>query len=708
MELHHPRNQSDRLGRSVRSLKGVGPKTADILARRNLHCLEDLLYFLPIRYEDRRRPTPLNCLRPGPRQTVVGKVVNLGIPSAGYRRSFELTLGDSGGILKARWFRGRLAYLQRIFRIGTRVILNGDVHGFGAHLEMVHPDFEVLDGNSDVATLHFHRIVPIYSEPDGLNQKIIRRIMKGLIDEYADDLTSPIPDGICTRRHLLDMATAIRHCHFPTNDADVAGLNAMRFPARDRLVFDEFFFFYLGIALRRRELRSFQGHAFQTGGESIKRFMASLPFRTTAAQDRVWSEIVRDLSRPIPMNRLLQGDVGSGKTILAVAAMILAVQNGYQAALMAPTEILAEQHHRNIHERLNPFGLRVGLLTGSSTTRERQALYGGLQQGEVSIVVGTHALIQESMSFERLGLVVIDEQHRFGVLQRTALRRKGASPHVLVMTATPIPRTLAMTLYGDLDVSVLDELPPDKKAIRTRILTEAQRSTTYRIIRDELLQGHKVFIVYPLVEESEGPELKSATRMADHLTRDVFPDQTIGLLHGRMNRSEKETAMRRFLSGEILILVATSVIEVGIDVPEASLMVIEHAERFGLTQLHQLRGRVGRSPIPSQCILMLGNGATETAAERLRVMSDTNDGFRIAEADLEARGPGEFLGTRQSGLPVFRVADIVRDGAILQGAREEAFRLVDEDPFLTQPRHRTLRRFLLHRWGGKLELAHTP
>jgi ATP-dependent DNA helicase RecG len=696
-----------RLDQPVRFLKGVGPKMAERLARKDLTTIEDLLYFLPRRYEDRRNLKPLGQIVAGRRETVVGKVVRSGLTSSGYRHQFEVTLKDDSGTMTVRWIRGRFAYLHGIFRVGVTVILTGDVRSVSSGLEMIHPDFETLDGDDEKDRLPFSRIVPVYSETEGLPQKTIRRIMGGLVASHADDLVSPIPASVCRRQRLMDMPEAVRRAHFPDQDEEMDDLNGMRSAARRRIVFDEFFFFQLGMALRYRENVTEPGCPLDTRGPMLKRFFEALPFRMTPAQERVWSEIAHDLDRSSPMNRLLQGDVGSGKTVVALAALVTACQNGFQAALMAPTEVLAAQHHRTIRRWLQPLGIEAELLTGSLTARERQSVYGGMQRGAIPVAVGTQALIQASVSFHRLGLIVIDEQHRFGVLQRGSLRGKGRHPHVLVMTATPIPRTLAMTLYGDLDVSIIDGLPPGKKPILTRVLTEGQRSSAYRAIRQEVEQGRQVFIVYPLVQESEVLDLKDASRMADHLKAEVFPDCAVGLIHGRMTGTEKGGVMERFSKGEIQILVATSVIEVGIDVPRASLMVIEHAERFGLSQLHQLRGRVGRSEIASACLLMVGKGATLTARRRLRIMAESNDGFRIAEEDLAIRGPGEFMGTRQSGIPDFRVAHLVRDMDILQAAKEEAFRVVSEDPTLTHPRHGALRRVLFRRWEGRLQLART-
>lgn len=695
------------LSRPVSSVRGVGPRIAELLARKNLATVEDMLYFLPRRYEDRRIVSRISDTVPGLRQTVVGRITRAEMRFYGRRRIFEATFDDGHGIiLKAKWFKGREAYLRGTFKPGRRFILTGEITGFPFEREMIHPDFEILDERED-QMLHFKRIVPVYSETEGLHQKTIRRIMWQVVRDFAPLVQSPLPDEICRERRLIEIGDALRQVHFPAADQDMAACSGMRSEAHRRLIYDEFFFFQLGMALRKRGDVIAQGISFRAGGEMLRQFYGLLPFALTSAQRRVIAEIEGDMTSARVMNRLLQGDVGAGKTVVAMAAMVIACENGYQAAIMAPTEILAEQHYRNLKAWSDALGLKSELLTGGLKTAEKKELQERLLGGEIAIAVGTHALIQEGVAFRRLGLAVIDEQHRFGVVQRAALRKKGVIPDVLVMTATPIPRTLAMTVYGDLDVSVIDEMPPGKKPVRTKVFSETQRPRVYEIIRREVQKGNQVFIVYPLVEESENLDLKDATRMAQHLREKIFPDCPIGLVHGRMKGHEKDQVMADFIAKKIQILVATTVIEVGIDIPEASLMVIEHAERFGLSQLHQLRGRVGRSDIPSFCILLAQFSRSEDARKRLRIMEETNDGFLIAEEDLAIRGPGEFMGTRQSGLPDFRVADILRDGRILGEAKADAFALVEDDPRLERPGHAPLRDVLLRRWGGRLELAKT-
>ena len=700
------RSGPDLLSRSIQFIQGVGPRIASLLARKNLSTIEELLYFLPRRYEDRRTISRIAETIPGRRQTIAGRVIRADSRFYGRRRVFEAMVDDGSGILKAKWFKGREAFLRGAFKPEARVILTGEVTGFPFEKEIIHPDFEILNDQED-QLLHFKRIVPIYSETEGLPQKTIRRILWKVVRDFAHLVQSPIPGEICRKRNLLEIGEAIRQVHFPGNDQPLDLYQEMRSEAHRRLIYDEFFFFQLGMALRKQGGVLEQGISFLTDGEMVRKFYRLLPFALTAAQRRVITEIELDMASPSSMNRLLQGDVGSGKTVVSMAALITACENGHQAAIMAPTEILAEQHYRNFRVWAENLGLRTALLTGGLKTAERGELQGRIQNGEIDLVVGTHALIQEGVLFRDLGLIVIDEQHRFGVVQRATLRQKGQIPDVLVMTATPIPRTLAMTLYGDLDISVIDEMPPGKIPVRTKVFSESQRTRVYEIIRREAKKGNQIFIVYPLVEASENLDLKDATRMAEHLRKEIFPECRVGLVHGRMKGKEKEQVMNDFGNKMIDILVSTTVIEVGIDIPEASLMVIEHAERFGLSQLHQLRGRVGRSDIPSFCILLTQKTGSEDARKRLRIMEQTSDGFRIAEEDLAIRGPGEFMGTRQSGLPDFRIASVVRDGRILGEARADAFALVEDDPRLENQDHPALREALLRRWRGRLEMAKT-
>ncbi len=678
-------------------LKGVGPKRARLLARLGLETVEDALYCFPRRYEDRSRLVPFGRLREGEVQGSAGTVVGVSPPPRGGGKGpLQVLFRDGSGFLTAVWFNQ--PYLAQTFRRGQRVILYGKVTYYrNGPLQMQHPDFEIVE-DGDEESLHMGRLVPIYPLTEGLTQRPIRSLLHRVVEEHADRVTDPLPPEVLGRRGLVPLAPALRAVHFPdTPEAAEA--------ARRRLAFEDFLLLQLGLAIRRRREEVRPGIALDPPGELVARLRRDLPFALTGAQERVWEEIRRDLARPAPMNRLLQGDVGSGKTVVAVFALLTAIEAGYQAALMAPTEILAEQHVLTLRGLLEPLEVPVALLTSGLKGAERQAALAEVRSGRAAVVVGTHALIQEGVEFARLGLAVVDEQHRFGVLQRGALRAKGQAPDVLVMTATPIPRTLALTLYGDLDLSVLDELPPGRQPIRTEWRSESRRARIYEFLRGELAKGRQVYVVCPLVEESEASDLKAATEMAERLQREVFPDSRVGLLHGRMRFEEKEAVMRAFKAGAVHVLVTTTVIEVGIDVPNASVMLVEHAERFGLAQLHQLRGRVGRGPARSYCILLTSGPLTEEAERRLRAMTETQDGFRIAEVDLEIRGPGEFFGTRQSGIPEFRMADLLRDGPILEEARQEAFALAKRDPHLARPEHRGLREALLARWAKRLDLA---
>ena len=701
-----PEERERALAAPTRSVRGVGPRTAVLLERKGLKTIEDLLYFLPRRYEDRRQVAAMGQLLPGRKETVLGTVTQVRETRYGRTRNLEVLLTDGTGILKARWLKGNFAYLRNLIRPGTRLVMTGQVRAWFAGRDMVHPDFEVLD-DGEGETLHFRRIVPVYSETEGLHQKILRRILAETLTGFGKYLWSPIPAGYSGGRGVPSFRKALESLHYPDGSENIDSYNAFQSEAHRRVIYDELFFFQLAMAFRNRGARRESGLPFETGGTLVRRFVAGLPYALTGDQKRVIAEIDRDLARSWPMHRLLQGDVGCGKTVVSMIPMITACANGCQAALMAPTEILAEQHHARIAPWASRLGLEAGLVTGSRRGRIREEVLEKIRRGDIHLVVGTHALIQEGVAFRKLGLVVIDEQHRFGVLQRATLREKGSSPHVLVMTATPIPRTLALTVHGDLDLSTIRELPPGREAIRTQILTERNRPMLYERIRRAVKTGNQAFIVYPLVEGSEALDLKDATGMARELQERVFPEYPVGLLHGRMKGREKEEIMAAFQKGEIPILVSTTVIEVGIDVPTASLMVVEHAERFGLSQLHQLRGRVGRGGGAAQCLLMAGDPLSAVSRKRLKVMAETNDGFRIAEEDLEIRGPGEFMGTRQSGLPDFRVADILRDRALLDEAREAAFLAADEMEKEPAGRYVILRKELFRRWRERLALAET-
>jgi len=696
----------EKLALPVQFVKGVGPKVTGLLERKGIRTVKDLLYFLPRRYEDRRRIERISELSAGGRANVLGRVEGAGMRYYRKARVFEVRINDGSGILTAKWFHGRDAYLRHVFQSGRQVILSGEVRGSLWTPEMIHPDYEPIDEEED-SSLHFRRIVPIYSETEGLRQKQIRRIMRNALDHYASCVVSPLPKEVCERRGLADIVWSLQDIHFPPQDAQMDFYNAWQSESHRRLIFDDFFYFELAMAMRKQNTDSVRGISFSREGGALDRFLDVLPYRLTEAQRRVLHEIEGDMAADRPMHRLLQGDVGCGKTVVAMAALIRAVENGYQGAIMAPTEILAAQHFSTVQSWAESMGIRTALLTGGLGAKERDVVRQRIQSGDLDIVIGTHALIQEAVAFRNLGFVVIDEQHRFGVVQRQSLREKGRHPDVLVMTATPIPRTLAMTVYGDLDLSVIDEQPPGRSKVTTKVYDETERDGVYGLVRKELTQGRQAFVIYPLVEASEVLDLKDATRMAEELQNNIFREFKVGLIHGRMGGPEKDHIMKAFARGELDILVATTVVEVGIDIPEASLMVIEHAERFGLSQLHQLRGRIGRRGIPSLCILMTKRGGGDAAARRLRIMEKTNDGFRIAEEDLKIRGPGEFMGTRQSGLPDFPVADILRDGRILQEARDEAFALAKADPGLESGENRFLEKVMMKRWGNRLNYSKT-
>jgi len=707
MEKPKEQHFKNRLLTPIQYVKGVGPRLAKLFEKKGIRTVEDALYFLPRCYEDRRTLKKISELKAGQKETGFGDILLSGVAFYQNKRKrvFETVVGDGSGVITLKWFHGNERYLRERFKKGRKMIFSGEVRYFNLQKEIHHPDVEIVEGDIEGDYLNFKRIVPIYSETEGLHQRTLRRLLKAILEGYSDELSSPIPQEILHRQNLIDFSEAFGRAHFPPDEEPLELLNLQRSEGHRRIIFDEFFFLELGMALKRRGMALEPGISFQTKGVLAQRLLDLLSFQLTRAQQRVWDEIRGDLGRAHPMNRLIQGDVGSGKTVVALLACLYVIECGYQAAIMAPTEVLAEQHYLNLHRWVEPLGVQVALLTSSIKGSEKEDLYQRIKKGEVQLVIGTHAVIQEAVEFHQLGLAIIDEQHKFGVVQRGLLKKKGENPDVLVMTATPIPRTLAMTIYGDLDVSLIDEMPPGRMPVETRVYPEPARARVYRILEEEVRKGRQVFIVYPLVEESEKLQLRDATRMAEQLQKEVFPEFRIGLLHGRMKSEEKEAIMMEFKGGKIQILVATTVIEVGIDIPNASVMVVEHAERFGLSQLHQLRGRIGRGRYPSKCILLAQYRSSEEAKVRLRAMERTTDGFQIAEEDLGLRGPGEFFGTRQSGLPDFRVAHILRDAPILVEARKEAFHLVEEDPALMQPSHSALKNVLVRRWKGRLELA---
>lgn len=647
-----------------------------------LATVDDLLNYLPMRYEDRSNLARVRDLEHGVYATIEVEVRVAGTYAVkgGRLRIFEFSAVDETGQIRAYWWNQ--PYLQNSFPRGKRVLLYGQwKRGRRGFFEVENPDFEIVTEDDDVADpIHTGRRVPVYRKLGEIRSKQLRSVMHYLIERLDfSEIEETLPQEVLARNQLISRADAFRHAHFPADDAPLALYNKSQSPAHRRLIFEEFFWLALAMGLRRQgREQSPKGTVIEVNDRVRDAVRRILPFKPTDAQKRVLREIVADMTSRRPMNRLLQGDVGSGKTIVAVQAAIVAIENGYQAAIMVPTEILAEQHAKNIKRMLAPTPYRVELLTGSLATARKRELHLAIEAGEVDLVIGTHALIQEGVKFHKLGFIVIDEQHRFGVLQRAELINRGYNPDTLVMTATPIPRSLTMTIYGDLDLSVIDELPPGRKPVVTKVRGEEARNKIYHFLDTVIRQGRQVYIVYPLVEESEKLDLLNATQMAEHLQTAVFPNFRIGLIHGRMKQEDKDEVMEEFRRGAIHILVATTVIEVGVDVPNASVMLVEHAERFGLSQLHQLRGRVGRGDEQAFCILLAGHKRTAEARERLQIMEETSDGFKVAEKDLEIRGPGEVMGTRQSGVPAFRVGNIIRDYALLEVCKREADYLLTE------------------------------
>nr|WP_216622691.1 ATP-dependent DNA helicase RecG [Corallococcus exercitus] len=684
--------------------KRLGPRLVAVLDKKGLRRTGDILFLLPRCYEDRRRLRTIAELIPGERGVTVGTVKTADfVPGRGGKRMFRAVVGDRSGSIAATYFNAG-PWLKSRFSVGKQLVLSGEVRASMNGREMAHPELEPAEDLENTTSVHFHRIVPVYPGFERGEQRSFRELTSRISEQHAHHLEEPLPADLRRRYHLMGLPDALRFIHFPPDDADLEALDAHQSPAHRRLAFDELFFLQLGMALKRQGIKAEEGISFDVTPERLEKARAALPFQLTGAQARVVGDIARDMARPEPMNRLVQGDVGSGKTAVALVAGMVALQDGYQVAVMAPTEILAEQHERTFRRILEPLGFRVGLISAAGTAKHKREVREAVAKGDIHLAVGTHALIEGGVSFQKLGLVVIDEQHRFGVLQRHTLMSKGLTPDVLVMTATPIPRTLAMTLYGDLDVSIIDQLPPGRTPITTRVFNNEQRARVYEAVGAELAKGHQAYVVYPLVEESEKLDLEDATQGAAKL-QVVFPDASVGLLHGRMKPEEKDAVMEAFRDKRIQLLVCTTVVEVGVDVPNASVMVVEAAERFGLSQLHQLRGRVGRGAAASYCFLVAGAARSWESTERLGVMERSSDGFVIAEKDLEIRGPGEFLGTRQSGLPELAVANLVRDGDLLSLAQVEARRIMDADPKLQEPDHQGLVKALEERWEGRLALA---
>ena len=688
---------------SVQYVKGIGPKRAEALAAKGLETLEDLLYYLPFRYEDRSNPRKIADLMAGEMASLICEVRGSVLLRTRKMPLFEMTVGDIGdeappvfgkrkrNTVKCIWFNAR--YMEGRYKAGQVLALYGKVEEdqYRGGLVIHQPQIEVLGESAEgedqlPASLETGRIVPIY-EGTGqgaqkLNARFFRKIIRTALEALDPDTPDVMPASLRERLGLIPRREAFWKVHWPEADVTFPQLQGWRTPAHIRLIFEELFFLELGLEIKRRKLRQQPGIAFALDDKAREALKRILPFHPTAAQKRVLKDIAEDMAKPTPMRRLLQGDVGAGKTIVAFQAAIIAIENGYQVALMAPTEILATQHYLSARKILENAGYRIVLLTGSLEQDRKRNVRKHIAAGDAQLVIGTHALIQDKVEFDNLGLVIVDEQHRFGVMQRLKLMRKtadghGLTPDVLVMTATPIPRTLALTLYGELDVSVIDELPPGRTPIVTRRVFDERAEEVFEFVRKQVKLGHQAYVVYPVIEENEESELKAAIKMYDQIRKKILPDLKIGLLHGRMSADEKDLVMRQFKDRQIDVLVSTTVIEVGVDVPNATVMVIEHAERFGLSQLHQLRGRIGRGAAKSYCVLMTGQKISDEGEQRLNKMVETNDGFEIAEMDLQLRGPGEFFGTKQAGMPNFRVANLLRDRDLLELAKKEACALLD-------------------------------
>ncbi len=703
-EKHHP----VQLTSSIQYLKGIGPVKAEALKQIGIETVEDLLYYIPRKYLDRSAILPIEKLQEGTVATVIGRVEASGIKKVRRPRKpqFHVILRDDTGYIRLVWFNN-WKWAPKLFEENDLVVASGTVNVYGGY-QIIHPEFEIVSKKSEEDItgddlIHTGRIIPLYPSTAELKKvwldsRGFRRVLKPLLNEVPSLIGETLPEKITAEVGLNKLTDAIKNIHFP-DDLKSAEL------ARERLAFDELFYLELMLALRKQKIHREEGIAFNKPGDLVRTLLKMLPFQLTEAQRKVLREITKDMMSKNNMHRLLQGDVGSGKTIVALFAMLIAVENGYQSALMAPTEILAEQHYITIHQMLESLGVKITLLTGSLTGPEKKNVLRNIQNGDAQVVIGTHALIQENVEFSKLGLVVIDEQHRFGVMQRAQLKKKGPSPDVLVMTATPIPRSLALTLYGDLDVSVIDALPPGRKPIKTSVWTENSKTKMYELVEGELKKGHQAYLVYPLVEESEKADLKAATESYEFLKERIFPHRRLALLHGRIKSKDREGVMQDFRCGKYDILVATTVIEVGVDVPNAAVMVIEHAERFGLSQLHQLRGRIGRGADQSYCLLVANYPMSEEAKQRLQAMIATNDGFKISEIDLKLRGPGEFFGTRQHGLPELKIADIITDAKLLYPARDWAFKTMQEDPKLTQNDNLCIRSTFIRKYKKRFSLV---
>lgn len=685
------------LSTSLQYLKGVGPARAKTLEEAGLETVEDLLYYFPRRHLDRTTVTPIRSLVKDIQASVIGTIKVCGEKKTRKRKIFQAVLSDGTGLLNLTWFNG-VTYVKRSLKVGDRIAVYGKVEFFNG-FQIVHPEYDKLNDKDD--PLNTGSVVPLYPltqtfKKVGLEQLRFRRMVREVLTQVPA-IPDIFPDDVKKQYNLCPLSTALTSIHFAENSEELK-------QATHRLKFDEHFFLQLLMALRKESVKSTGATPLTESGPYIKRIYDELPFELTDAQKRVLKEIRRDMASPSPMNRLLQGDVGSGKTVVALLMSAIAIGNKAQVAIMAPTEILAHQHYESIKITAESVHITCAILVGNTPVKERRGILESLENGKINLVIGTHALIQKDVKFHNLGLVIVDEQHRFGVMQRGVLVEKGLNPHFLAMTATPIPRTLAITYHGDMDSSIIDELPKNRKPIITKKVNPERLSNVYAFMRDEVKNKRQCMIVYPLVEETEKSDLAAATEAYEHLNKSVFNGLNVGLIHGRMKKEEKDAIMDAFLRNEIQILVSTTVIEVGIDVPNATVMLIEHADRFGLTQLHQLRGRVGRGTEKSYCILVQRN-FTKNSKRRLTIMEETNDGFLISDEDLKIRGPGEFFGIRQSGFLKYKIADMVTDGPLIRYARQCAFNLVEDDPHLRKPGHQGIRRRFMKDYQQMLEVV---
>ncbi|MCB9024680.1 MAG: ATP-dependent DNA helicase RecG [Bdellovibrionaceae bacterium] len=679
----------------VQYLKGVGPKLGEVLHKRGITTVGDLLKWYPRAYEDRRALRNIASLEPGQIVSVTGQVLQTRSMNLGrtHRKMYEVVVGDSTGRVSCKFFRVPYkGYFER-FEPHLQVRISGKVTLYRGRIEFHHPDIHPLSEEEE----NQDQLIPLYTDTEGLKPAKLRALIHTAIDKIVEKpeeepLVDPLPSWLKEKYQLYNRGKALKEIHLPPNNLGSAYLE-FKSPAQRRIIFDEFFQLEMLMASNKVQIQKELGFAMTKESPRSVELLNELPFELTGAQKKALQEILKDLKAPHPMHRLVQGDVGSGKTMVAMCSAVYAADNGFQSCIMAPTEILAEQHYKNSQKFLSNIGLRTALLTGSMKAKEKEQILMALQAGKVDLIIGTHALIQEGVEFSSLGLVIVDEQHRFGVEQRNKLKQKGGSPHFLVMTATPIPRTLAMTVYGDLDISIIDELPPGRQPIVTRKVFENKRDKVFDFMAEQVQKGRQAYVVYPLVEESESMDLKNAMEEFENL-KNMYPDLKFGLLHGRMKAQEKDQVMLNFREQKIDVLVSTTVIEVGVDVANANMMIIEHSERFGLSQLHQLRGRVGRGEHKSYCVLILSYASSDESKLRAETMEKYSDGFKIAEVDLEMRGPGEFLGRRQSGLTGFRLANLVRDIEVLKIARQAAFETFDRDPELQQTQHESLKKLL--------------